>query len=158
MKTMKIPLTQGKVALVDAEDYEYLMQWKWYYLDGYAVRHCPRPATGLIRMHRTVLERMGFEDFEDSDHRDRNRSDNRRRNLRAVTHHQNNYNRSKQTNNTSGYTGVYWHRQVKKWCARLKVNGKYKHLGLFTDKEDAARVYNTAARMYHGEFSVLNKV
>jgi hypothetical protein len=133
------------------------MQWKWCYKEGYAVRNRSGREKGLIYMHRVILERMGFTDFEECDHTNRDRSDNRRRNLRSASRYQNNRNHDKQRNNTSGFIGVYWHRQRKKWCAQIKVNGKRKHLGLFTDKGEAACVYNAAARKYHGEFAVLNK-
>jgi hypothetical protein len=46
----------------------------------------------------------------------------------------------------------------RKWRARITVNGRRRHLGYFVDKKEAARVYNLAARMYHGEFSVLNRI
>ena len=157
--TMTIPLTQGKVAIVDAEDYEYLNQWKWYYAQGYAVRtECINGRQRQVLMHRVILERMGFKDFEDSDHINRNKIDNRRLNLRATTHQQNTCNRGKQTSNTSGYKGVYWSKQRKKWVARIYVDGKYVNLKGFINKKEAARVYNTAALMYHGEFAVLNEV
>lgn len=158
----KIPLTQGKSALVDERDYEYLMQWKWCYHNGYAVRNARRPGRGpgrgLIRMHRVILERMGFKDFEECDHINRVKYDNSRSNLRVATHRQNMGNCGKLCTNTSGYTGVCWHTQKRKWRAYIVVGDKQKHLGLFDDKEEAAQAYNTAARMYRGEFAVLNEV
>jgi hypothetical protein len=157
-RVKKIPLTQGKFALVDEEDYEYLMQWKWYYAKGYAVRMGSQPKRVAILMHRIVLERMGFKDFESSDHINRQRFDNRRANLRPVSLEQNNMNRGKQKNNTSGYMGVSWHKQGKKWRVRFRADGKYRSLGLFDDKKEAALAYNEAAKKCHGEFAVLNKV
>ncbi len=65
----KIPLTQGKFALVDKEDVLFLCMWTRYYKDGYAVR---KKNGQRIWMHRVVLERMGFNDFEESDHIGRN--------------------------------------------------------------------------------------
>lgn len=153
---LKIPLTQGKFALVDDCDYEHVMQWKWYYHNGYAVRNRPGRGNGLIRMHRVILERMGFIDFEECDHVNRDGVDNRQRNLRTATRRQNGCNRGKQRNNTSGYIGVHWH--GRKWQVRISINGKQKHLGYFDDKKEAARVYNLAARMHRGEFAVLNEV
>ncbi len=150
---MKIPLTQGKCAIVDGCDYTYLNQFKWYYDNkGYAIRNCDP----TIFMHRVILERMGYQDFADSDHINRNGLDNRRCNLRPATGSQNGWNTGKRKDNTSGYKGVYWDR--KKWRARIKVNGKPIHLGLFDDIKDAARAYNEAALKYHKEFAVLNKV
>ena len=158
MKTMTIPLTQGKFAIVDAEDCEFLMQWKWCYSQGYAVRNGPSPERGLILMHRVILERVGLKDFAETDHINRDRADNRKCNLRAASRIQNGCNRNKQKNNSSGYTGICWCKRHKKWMAKIQVSGKVKFLGYFNNKKEAARVYNLAARMYHGDFSVLNKV
>ncbi len=60
------------------------------------------------------------------------------------------------SNNTSGYKGVYWEKQLKKWRARIKVNYQGVHLGVFSDKEEAAKAYNAAALEYFGEFAKLN--
>lgn len=155
---MKIPLTQGKFAIVGPRDYKYLMQWKWYYDNGYAVRNDYTNGHTRVRMHRVVLERMGFKDFPDSDHINRNRLDNRRGNLRAVVRSQNIYNSSKRKDNTSGYKGVSWHRRHKKWYSTIMLNGKHHYLGQFDDKVEAAQAYNEAAKECHGKFAVLNKL
>lgn len=154
----RIPLTQGKYALVDACDYEYLIQWKWCYLKhqssgGYAVRNDGKQT---IYMHRIILERMNCENFVRSDHINRDKLDNRRSNLRPATNHQSSCNQGKYKNNTSGYTGVSWHQG--KWLALIQVNRKQKFLGCYDNKKEAALAYNKAARKYHGKFAVLNEV
>jgi hypothetical protein len=154
---MKIPLSQGKFAIVGPRDYKYLMQWKWYYKNGYAVRNGPRPKRGSIQMHRVVLERMGFKNFEACDHANRSSIDNRRANLRPATHQQNMHNRSKPRHNTSGHLGVSWHKRDKKWEVRLQISGSYASLGYFDSVEEAVRVRDNAAKKHYGEFAVLNK-
>lgn len=154
----KIPLSQGKFAIVGPRDYTYLTQWGWFCHRGYAVRHNNgHPGRPLVYMHRVILERMGFKDFAECDHINHARSDNRRCNLRPVSRHQNNCNHKKQRNNTSGYIGVNWRKDAKKWTAMVKANGKQKHLGYFDDKEEARRVRDEAAKKYYGEFANLNK-
>jgi hypothetical protein len=152
---MKIPLTQGKFALVDECDYEFLMQWTWCYHKGYAVRCTSNPAR-TIHMHRVILERMGFRDFAECDHANQDKLDNCRHNLRPATRCQNQRNKNKLRNNTSGYIGVYWNKQQSKWMAYIRIDGKLKHLGYFDDKEDAARARDMAAIVHHGEFAQLN--
>ncbi len=155
---MKIKLTQGKCAIVDGCDYTYLNQFKWHYVNkGYAQRTIGKhPNRRTIRMHRVILERMGYQDFAESDHINENGLDNRRCNLRPATASQNRCNRGLTKHNTSGYKGVSWDR--KKWHTKIMVNGKPIHLGLFDDIKDAARAYNEAVIKYHGEFAVLNEV
>jgi hypothetical protein len=84
----------------------------------------------------------------DIDHINRNRSDNRRANLRDVSHKQNHQNRSKPSNNTSGHPGICWHKQSSKWRARIRHNKKHIHLGLFTDIEEAIAARKAAEKLY----------
>lgn len=154
---MKIPLSQGKFTIVGPKDYTFLMRWKWCYAkhhsgNGYAVRTDTNGKT--ILMHRVILERIGYKNFVNSDHTNRNKLDNRRCNLRPATSRQSVCNRRKQRNNTSGYIGVS--RNRSKWRARIRVNGKYIPLGNYNNSKEAAQAYNEAALKHHGEFAVLN--
>lgn len=87
------------------------------------------------------------------DHINGDRCDNRWDNLRTATHSQNGMNRGPQKNNTSGYKGVYFHRQSGKWCARIKAGELNVSLGLHETAEMAAEAYRMAAEEMHGEFA-----
>jgi hypothetical protein len=71
------------------------------------------------------------------DHINHDRADNRWANLRPVTRDQNMRNIPRYKNNTSGITGVRWIVEMQKWRAQISVNGKYHHLGLFEDFNEA---------------------
>lgn len=151
--TKSISLTQGKFALVDDEDYEYLNQWKWFYNDGYAVRNSPRPHQTTIRMHRVIAKTP---DDMETDHINGNKLDNQSKNLRICSHSNNQRNTVKKSNNTSGYKGVSWDKSFKKWASSINIDGRRKKLGRFNDPVEAARAYDKAAFIYYGEFANLN--
>ena len=150
MKT--IELTQGKVTIVDDDDFERLNQWKWRYnTNGYAIRSISRkPGKRTIRMHREII---GTPDGMETDHINCNKLDNRKENLRFCNRSQNEANRFKYNNNTSGRKGICWNKDRQKWVAQIQVNGKGVYLGRFTDIEDAAKAYEKAATEYFGEFA-----
>lgn len=75
------------------------------------------------------------------DHIDRDPMNNRINNLRIVTRTENMHNRNKQTNNSSGYPGVYFNKQRNKYMAHIKVNRKKIYLGLFNTAEEAFTAY-----------------
>lgn len=158
----KISLTQDKFALVDDIDYGFLMQWKWCFHNGYAER-ASRKSEGfdppkLIYMHRVVLSRkIGYYDFEETDHKNHNRLDNRRDNLRPATCSQNRRNKKSQRG-SSTFKGVSWHKRNNKWQSYIMCNRIRKHLGSFTDEIEAAKAYNKAAIKHFGEFAYLNPV
>ena len=87
------------------------------------------------------------------DHINEDPSDNRWVNLRAATKSQNMRNISRIKSNTSGFKGVGWHKQQSKWRAYIKADGKMYHLGLFKTKEEAAKVYEEAAKKLHDVFA-----
>lgn len=143
----EIKLTQGKVAIVDDSDFEYLNQWKWFYFNGYAAK------SKNILMHRLILNTpKGME----TDHRNLNRLDNQRYNLRVVTRNQNQHNQTAYKTNSSGYKGVHWHKLGKRWQAQIKVDGKQKYLGLYQSVIIAALAYNIASIGYHGQYGYRN--
>lgn len=154
----EIILTQGKVALVDDADYEYLNQWKWHaHKRGntfYAVRKAPRVngKQSAIQMHQMIIGNG----IDSIDHRDGNGLNNTRANLRLATHQQNMFNKRIHKDNTSGLKGVSWHKPSDKWQAQIGVGGKQKYLGSFATPEEAGRAYDAAALEYHGEFAYLN--
>lgn len=87
------------------------------------------------------------------DHIDRNALNNRRYNLRQATTSQQQFNQKKQSNNTSGYIGVYWNKNNKRWFAQLGINNQDIHLGYFDNKEDALIARLKAEKKYCGEFA-----
>ncbi|MDD2923192.1 MAG: HNH endonuclease [Anaerolineales bacterium] len=154
MKT--IALTQGKSAIVDDEDYEYLSQFNWQVIKGYAYRTGARPERKHIAMHNEIMK-VGS--GKHVDHINLNPLDNRKENLRVCSFGQNIFNRPIFKNNKSGYKGVVRERTAiitPKWRAQIQVNKKIIYLGSFRSPEEAARVYDKAAVKYFGEFANLN--
>lgn len=163
----KIALTQGKAAIVDDRDYDFLMQWKWCYWrntpansrTGYAVRTARvHGKQKTIRMHRVIVARRQRLGRKEVDHKDHNGLNNCNRNLRCTTRKQNSYNQQLRRTTSSGLKGVCWHKASNKWRAYITVNGQMIHLGVFRVKCDAARAYNKAAKHHHGKHSNVNKL
>jgi hypothetical protein len=151
----QIPLTQEKVAIVDDDMYEYLSQWKWHYVNGYAVRSetCAPGKQKAVFMHRLIMQAP---DGMEVDHKETEDTlNNQRSNLRLCTHSQNNHNRTKYSNNTSGYKGVF-PLPSKRWRACIKNQGERLHIGVFDTPEEAARAYDAKARELFGEFANTN--
>lgn len=155
----EIELTQGQVALVDVEDYEWLMQWKWHAQQDSKVRgsfyadRWSSPKDGgnkrKIKMHCAIAGVVGV------DHKNHNPLDNRRNNLRSANARQQAYNRRISKRNTTGFKGLKVARSGR-YIAGIRVNGKQLHLGTFDTKIEAAMAYNAAAVLHHGEFACLN--
>lgn len=87
------------------------------------------------------------------DHINCNRADNRWCNLRMATKAQNAINAHIRANNTSGFKGVSWHAQCRKWVANINVNGEHHYLGEYDTRERAFIAYMFAAWKYHGAFA-----
>lgn|ERR1035437_830838 len=149
----QIPLTQGKFAIVDDEDFEKLDKFNWQLQSlGYAVRYKRIGVRKLnkrmiILMHRVINKTPdGFE----TDHRDRNKLNNQKSNLRTVTRSQNQQNIGILKNNTSGYRGIRWDKVNNKWLARIYVGNKGIHLGRYSTLQGAWLARRWGERLYFG--------
>lgn len=148
----QIPLTKGKFALVDDEDFEWLNKYKWYYCLGYAKRATHKPKKGFL-MHREILNTPPK---LLTDHIDGNKLNNQRNNLRICTQAENLQNSPKRKTNKSGYKGVCWFKPQQTWKTEITHNRKQIFLGYFKTKEEAALAYNNAAIKLHNKFANLN--
>jgi hypothetical protein len=158
MKKIKIvSKTHGTFfASVDDIDYEKLIELKWhidkkrktfYAATDRADRTVKRHTD---YMHRIILNTpLGMQ----VDHKDGNGLNNQRANIRNVTHAQNQRNKGKCRNNTSGYKGVSWSKSNKKWQAQIKFNAKYIHIGHFSTKLAAYEAYCAKCVELHGNFA-----
>ena len=90
------------------------------------------------------------------DHRDGDRTNNHHENLRATTQSENSRNKKKRSDGLSVYKGVSWHKQMKKWYARISINHNETHLGCFASEREAAESYNAAALEFYEKFAKLN--
>ncbi len=152
---IEILLTQGKVALIDDEDYELVSQYKWYAHNRHGywyATHTDNKNKKVISMHRLI---MGVPKEKLVDHQNRNTLDNRKENLRICTRSQNLMNQ-KRVNGTSKYKGVFWYKRHSKWNAYISFNKKRLHLGYFENEIDAAKAYDKKAKELFGEFALSN--
>ena len=153
----EIRLTQGRVALVDDEDFEILSHHKWYAAKGGNTFYATRNITvdGKRKTIRMQWEVMGGKSI---DHIDGDGLNNTRSNLRFCTQGENTMNRRKQENASSIYKGVSYYKPYKNWKARIIINRKEIHLGYFDTEIEAAKAYNAKAVELFLEFANLNNV
>ena len=135
---------------IDYDDYEKVRKYCWYKnKDGY-FDSTERGCSKHVKLHRLIMD---FPETGVVDHIDKDKSNNRKSNLRICTIKENCRNRSKLKSNTSGTTGVTWHKRDKKWQSSIVVNYKTIYLGSFLNKEDAIKARLEAEEKYYGEFS-----
>jgi hypothetical protein len=153
----EIQLTCGKVAQVDDADFDALNAHKWYAFETrgkwYAARNAPRSKgpRKKLKMHAHILG------VKDADHEDGNGLNNQRYNLRPANRRQQCWNAAKRSDNQQAYKGVKRDKRTGAVSARIKLDGKETHLGMFgTDQVAAAQAYDAAAVLHFGEFARLN--
>jgi hypothetical protein len=149
----KLKMTGGFVTIVDDDVYEWASKRGWF-----AERHSNRTRiyakdSKRNRLHRLIMKAgVG----QQVDHRDGNGLNNRRDNLRLCDRRGNARNTDLRVNNESGFKGVYWYRRDSEWKAQIKIDGKVKHLGCYSDARDAAEAYDRAALSLFGEYAWTN--
>jgi hypothetical protein len=147
-----VPLTAGKMAVIDLKDADRVLKHKWHFSGhGYA-------ATGIdgkrVYLHRLIVNARAGQLV---DHKNHDGLDNRRCNLRIASKVQNSQNRLL-VRGSSKFKGVCLNKRKRKWIAGIRVNTKSYHLGYFKNEEDAAIAYNVAAQLFFNEFASLNPV
>jgi AP2 domain-containing protein len=153
-----IPLTQGKVTVIDFEDFEKVRLYKWHaqrvnnhwYARAYTGRENKK--SQLTYLHKFLCNGE-----QDTDHRDGDGLNNQRRNLRACSKSENQRSvRRKKDGATSKFRGVSLCRQTNRWRAQIYYGRRQHVLGRYDNAENAARAYDAAAKEYFGEFASLN--
>jgi hypothetical protein len=156
----EITLSQGKVAVVDDADFDWLNQWKWFALKSAqsdhwcAARNTSRKSSKkrVLYMHRLIAG-LEFGDGREVDHINLDSLDNCRSNLRVTDRTGNMRNRRRRRTNRSGFKGVSFFKRDGNWKSRIVVDGKEIWLGYFSTPEAAHAAYCEAAKQYHGEFA-----
>ncbi len=146
----RIPLGDGLYAYVDAADYDWLSQWTWSAVNGYAARN---EKGKLVYMHRQIMQAPPGKIV---DHFNHNKLDNTRLNLRLCTGPENQRNQRKKRGSLSRYKGVGYSKDRHKWYAQIKIMGKDIWLGYHATEVEAARAYDRKAVELFGEFANLN--
>jgi len=155
----RIDLGQGEWTLLDEVDYYRFGNLKWslggYKKNLYAVSGVKNKDGNfeLVRLHRLI---MNPPENLVVDHRNGDGLDNRRENLRLATKSQNLFNSRKRKNTSSQFIGVSFDKRSGLWVAYIGLCRKKIFLGYFKNEIDAAKAYDAAAKIYHGEFARLN--
>ena len=157
---MLIPLSQGKFAEIDDEDYGLISKYTWSASKDcntwYAVSNTPKGETGKrghISMHRLI---MGFPNVK-VDHWDGDGLNNKRGNLRKASDLENAWNRrARRIEKSSRFKGVKLDTQKKRWACKICVDGKTYAVQPFDIEQEAAMAYDSMARYYFGEFAKTN--
>lgn len=153
-----IPLTQGQVAIIDSVDIPLVENHNWYAHKPKHVYYAHRyikinGKDTVLKMHRLI---SGANEDEVVDHINGIGIDNRRKNLRKCSQHQNIFNSSPHHDTSSKYRGVSWNKINNKWKAQIQFKEKKYSLGHWDTEEEAALAYNTKARELFGEYAFQN--
>jgi hypothetical protein len=158
----------GRVALVDDEDYDLVMQYRWHVREeqrpGRRRPNGPYARTNVRIGDRstTIAMHSLLTGWPLTDHADHNGLNNQRYNLRPATFTENNANKREQAGTSSRFKGVCWAASTLRtgeqgrWLARIEANDRAHYLGKFACEEDAARAYDAAARRFFGAYACLN--
>ncbi len=148
-----INITKGKRVLVDDDDFKFLNQWHWYWHTGYAARRLNLGInkSKILLMHRALLS---VPENKEVDHINGDRLDNRKANLRIVSHQENMQNMKKRVNSTSKFRGVSFHKGA--WDVQLWNNGKHIYIGRFKDEIQAAKIADSESIKLFGKLAKLN--
>jgi hypothetical protein len=155
----EIPLTQGKVAIIDDEDYELVMSMRWRLFKDHGNLYAkanlklPNGKKTTIRMHRLILNAP---EGLMVDHKNGDGLNNQKNNIRLVEQWQNACNQGIRKSNRTGFKGIVVAQNGKSYYAVITANKTVTKLGKFKTLEDAARAYDNAAVSLHGEFARLN--
>ncbi len=163
MDIVRVPLTQDKEAIIDAEDAGRVLAHRWcacwdsrksrWFIQrrkkANEVNGSTNPHITLPRFLMNAAKNMQV------DHINGDQFNCRRSNLRICTHTENLWNRPSRAG-ASRFKGVWKKNETGKWTGSISANGSRKHLGTFATEEEAALAYDDAARALHGEFAFLN--
>lgn len=148
--------SKGEEFYVDERDYEKIKKYKWFIgANGYVMAHLSD--NSLVYMHRFIMDLSSDDNFIVDHIKGVNTTnDNRRINLRVVTRSENQMNRRRQNNNTSGITGVWYSNSRQRWIAEIQAYGNKYYLGQYKTLEEAAKVRREAENIIHGDYSYHN--
>jgi HNH endonuclease len=157
-----IPVTRGKYVIVDADNYDWLNQWKWStrYASSdklfYAIRIQlnNKGRKEVIFMHRFIMG-LSYADGLTVDHINHDTLDNRKSNLRVATYAQNCANRRVRSDNISGIAGLSWNSLLRKWNVQITKNGVVYRPGTRKSFDEALDLYCRKNIELNGEFALL---
>ena len=140
---------KGNKFYFDIEDFDLVSYYCWIEKDGYLIANNLNGDS--VRLHRLI---MGLEKYDNKkvDHMNHDTMDNRKENLRITTNQENCFNHKPHSNNTSGYSGVGFRKELNKWRARIYVDGRCICLGNYDNINDAIKARLEAEKKYYGEY------
>lgn len=154
-----ILLQNGLSVIIDDEDYERVNKFNWSFSTGtnkttFNVKTAYQTTTHIYLSEFLLGKQKG----KKISHLNGDKLDYRKNNLFFCTQDQITYKSKSRIGSTSKYKGVSWDKRIKKWVASIHKNGKKHHLGCFYSENEAAEIYNDAAKVLFGELAYQNVI
>ena len=140
------------VCLYDAEDHDLISQYHWHLNSGYA---STKINGKVVSMHRLVKQLAEGSEFQ-IDHKDHNRLNNQKSNLRICTRSENRRNSLKAKGCTSVYKGSYFEKDRGLYHSQIGIKGKVFNLGRYSNEKQAGKAYDRKAIALFGQFACTN--